>query len=196
MKKYLALAVFCLIGNAAMAGVVLEPYAGYEMGQIACVTNTSTNCDSKNTGVIYGGRLGIKSMRGFWIAAEYEGSSTLTSKPDDGGTSSNLKHTALGGTIGYDSFGGYRIFAGYNFQDTLVTTAADGAETTLKDGSSYHFGIGYRFHMLPMALNFGYWVGSYKKVESSGITSQIEDSYSKIKPVAYTVTLSFPFELM
>lgn len=191
MNKILSLIVLVL-GVQAQAGVLLEPFVGYDQTTQKTTDISGTNDGSTNSGMDYGARLGYKFGRGFWLAAEYTGGSGK-SKSDTAGTpDSDYTRTALGAVIGYD-FGRVNLWAGYGASDkvTIKQTGSADADVT---GTNMKVGVGVKAAN-HVAINLEYGIPKYTKITTGGTEYTISNLYSKFDTSGAMLSVSFPFEL-
>ncbi len=163
-----------LFATQAKADLLVEPFAGYEFGNIK-----QGNSSDGLSGANYGARLGYESL-GFMIGGEYA-LGALRGSPS-GGSNYNVSTTDVG------------IFAGYNFPVLLrvygtyypLSTATDdnipGGDL---NGTGYRVGIG--FTPLPFITVAVEVVDrDYTKQGSSSLTHNVKTNSTLI-----TVTLPF-----
>jgi hypothetical protein len=175
--KYLivALAALLLVVGEARAGVYIEPFVGYGVGDVkftAAGPSGSATVGAKMKGLDYGGRVGLKSMM-FAVGGEYQASDL---KFDRGG--SNWKPVDIGAFIGVFAPLGFRAWFTY-----FISSKAAGVK-----GTGMKLGLGYRF-LLHLAINAEYVKRDYK-IESVTTTSTLKTDDS-----VYGVSLSLPFSL-
>lgn len=178
------------------AGVLLEPWLGYGIGKLDCTNVAGTDCSSDVTGVHYGARVGYKSMIGLWVAGEYNGSTDLkTEDSDPTDTDSDLQRTSLGVTVGFDLIFGLRVFAGYNFQEKIVAKG-DTSDTTYDGGNSTKIGAGFKFPLLPLALNVEMNNATYKDFSTTngGGSGKVADVFPTFKGSTLIFSVSAPLD--
>lgn len=171
MKKFLAVcAVILGFSSFAQAGIMIEPYLGYEMG-------TTKNSNGKLDGAQYGLRLAYKAPIFFWGGLDAT-MGNLTSKPD-GGSNSDLKRTTIYGVLGVDFPILLRAWVGYGASNQLK---GDSAKMT---GSAYKVGVG--FTGLPfVSVNFEYMNEKHDDMDGSKIDPAFQND-------TYIVSLSLPW---
>ena len=164
--------------QTARAGLLLEPYVGYDTGEWNKGSNCTT-CSAHQSGATFGARVGVESM-GFMLGADaMSGSWTDQYSPSDDETPSSV-----GAFVGYDGQL-MRFYVGYGISSTLKQTRI-GYDDTFS-GTDYKIGIG--FHLVPLiALNFEYIDATYTKDSSGPLAS---NATSKM----YGACLSIPVNL-
>lgn len=189
------LAAFVFFHAQAGAGIMIEPWVGYESGKMKCTTSGGSDCGGDVTGMHYGARLGYKSIVGLWVAGEYNGSSGLKTTQPNGDPDMDAKHTSIGATVGFDMLFGLRAFAGYNFSENLETTDSAGDTDKFYGGSSTKIGVGYKLPMIPLAFNLEMNSATYKKYKgSNGTVYDIDTVFSTFKHTGYILSVSAPFD--
>lgn len=162
----------CLMSSNALAGFYIEPYVGYESGEVGDDKMTSTN---------FGGKLGM-DMLGFAGGADVMlGSMSVTDDATDDSTTYN------GQDLG--------VFAQFTFPILLklsatyfVQSQAKHDETTIS-GSGTKVGIGYTG--LPfVSINFDMINMNYDELKTDAGTFDV-DSDRK----SWMLSLSMPFSL-
>lgn len=179
---FLFLATLFITAPSAQAGILVEPFLGYETGDIEF--NNSSDTDGYS-GVSYGARVGLTSFTGFIIGAEY---SIGKHERDDEENSSDPKDkvdtTDLGAFIGYQFPLGFRIFATF-----LLNTKQDFDDLSVDPEGSGGFKVGAGFRIAPlMNLNFIYT----NRKATREFTSATD---IKSTTTTYGLTLSFPLSL-
>jgi|GEM_PF-2199801 len=190
--KSLAVLLLFALSTQARAGLLLEPYAGYTMGNYK-TTAVTTNLEENGSvdGASFGGRAGWM-MGGFFLGGEYQ-TSRAQLKLDGAGEGTNWANTSIFGVLGYEMFMGLRIFAGMTVtpHESEVSTTPTRTKYT---GEAKKVGIGYRYHV-PFAVNAEYIMYEFDKVEIGGVKSKVKERLSKFDYSAIMLSLSFPFEL-
>jgi hypothetical protein len=190
MKYTIALFLGLSFSYSAHAAVLVEPIVGYLSQSTKCTLLNGTDCKSKETGPLYGARLGYMAPMGLWAALEYDASSGK-SKPQVG-TKSDYTYSSTGITVGADiSF--FRVFAGYGFMNKGTFKSPGSSANELTGGSVVKIGAGYKFPVLPLAINVEMDSIEFKKFESSGMKFKVKDVFSTLKSNALIVTISAPF---
>ena len=193
MKAIVAFSVL-LFSYTSFAGILLEPFVGYDSGTTTATTTAAyggTTQKSKLTGTSYGARLGYRFTGGFLIAGEYTASSGKVK--DDAGVNADVDytHSATGLYLGFDQ-GLFRAWLGYGFTDKLISKSNSGDDTTL--GTNMKIGIGV-MPIRHLSVNLEYFVPTYKKYTAAG-QSEVDVStiYSKYDSSVLTLSLSTPFD--
>lgn len=193
--KYLVVLAFLALGSLhANANLLVEPYAGYSMGNLkttAVVTNAQE--ESNIDGFAYGGRVGW-NFGGFFLGGEYQ--AMRGKRKVDGGEEEalNWENKTIFGLLGLQSELGFRIFAGISVRphESVESTTP---ERTKMTGSAQKIGIGYRYFGAPFALNAEYVIYKLEKYEVGAVKGGTKDLYSKMDYNALMLSISFPFEL-
>ncbi|MBT3586412.1 MAG: hypothetical protein HN509_16005 [Halobacteriovoraceae bacterium] len=189
MKKIVLsflLATF-FVGQAS-AGILLEPYLGYNFnGTIEEGPSNSDVDEHEYSGLTYGGRLGF-TMAGFMGGFDYSASSYTLEQTKDPGSATNsdvgnkqdASHTRMGLFVGYELPIMFRFWATYFFKTTMevdgqanntVDLGGTGAVAEY-DGSGFGIGLGYT--AIPMlSFNFEYRVITYDELSFSGATAAL-----------------------
>lgn len=177
MKKLLAVFVAVLgFTSVSNAGVLIEPYVGYESGKAS-----GNSGDSTVTGTDYGLRLAYKFPVMFWVGID-AGMGSVTSKPDDGTASTDAKRTMLSAVAGVNFPILFRGWVSYGFSDELKF---DSPDAKMK-GTSMKVGLGYT--IVPfVSLNFEYVTEKFTEMEFGGTTTSVDSSGS-----GYILSLSVP----
>ncbi len=181
MKKIALVLVLLSLGSSARAGLLLEPYAGYQFGKYTqTVTGISpsipgpivTNLDELS-GYGLGARAGL-SLLGVMFGGEYM-ITKLTNSNNRGG----IEPREAGAFLGYQFLFGFRVFGTYFFRSKFSNI----------EGSAYKIGAGFRFHR-HVSLNGEYVKRSYDRMTSLPATGKMDGESD-----ATLITLSFPFNL-
>jgi hypothetical protein len=183
----------------AEAGVLIEPYVGYQ-SMLTTVTlgTAATPFDGQSiklngSGIGFGLRAGY-AMSMLFVAADYSSANLTTSVKElpAGLTSTfgDITRTSLGVTAGLD-FPMVRPYLGYVFDDQSKDS------TTTNMGSGFKVGIG--FTIIPkLKLNAEYQTLTYTKAKSSSgteTTFSSSNSISAMTASGFFVNLSVPLEL-
>lgn len=192
MKQFLtALAFVFGISSAAQAGILIEPYLGYEMGNVKSTSATPGSAEETDTanGVGYGLRLGYKFLIP-WVALDYTAGSGKTK--DDAGVESDATKSALGAVVGAN-LPLVRFWAGYGFSNTL--TFKETAGDTKFKGTYTKVGLGFGF--IPfVSLNAEYIINNYNKIELPVYGERDKSEFfSSLKHDAVFISISAPFNL-
>ncbi len=175
-KMWLVLALFLGFAGTAHAGIMIEPYLGYEMG-----SHTDINPTAKTELVNMGARLAWKSPVMLWLGLDYNLGVSGKYKVD-GGSSYDSKHNTLYAVAGVDLPILLRGWVGYGVSDEITV---DTASTKIK-GKPVKIGVG--FTGLPfISLNFEYIMENLDKIESNAGTNN-----SPGKMDSYMLSVSLP----
>lgn len=175
MKKFLALfAVMFGIGSASHAGIMIEPYLGYEMGKLKDLSEGSL--DGSQAGL----RLAYTLPVLFWLGVDGTTTISATVKPDLG-ANEDAKRTTMYGVVGVDFPILLRAWVGYSVVDELKL------ETSGKfKGSSYKVGFG--FTGLPfLSLNLEYVNEQFDELEGVSLPQDQKND-------SYVLSVSLPLE--
>lgn len=171
MKKLVAVfAVVLGFASVSQAGLLLEPYLGYEMGK-------TKNADGKMDGSQYGLRLAYEAPVFFWAGVDATMGS-VTVKPD-GGTNSDAKRTTIYGVVGVDFPILVRGWVAYGLSNQLKS------DTNTLKGSAYKVGVG--FTGLPfVSLNFEYLNEKFNDMDGATLSPEFQND-------TYVVSVSLPW---
>lgn len=171
MKKLVATLVAVLgFASVSQAGLLLEPYLGYEMGK-------TKNTDGAMDGSQYGLRLAYEAPVFFWAGLDATMGS-VTVKPD-AGASSDSKRTTIYGVVGVDFPILVRGWVAYGVSNQLKSDAS-----TLK-GSAYKVGLG--FTGLPfVSLNFEYLNEKFNDADGATLSPEFQND-------TYVLSVSLPW---
>lgn len=191
MNKLLSVLVLVL-GVQAKAGVLIEPFLGYDQTTLKNTDLSGTNSGATDSGTDYGARLGYRFNQGFWLAAEYTGGSGKSKSDIVGTADQDYTKTALGAVIGYDS-GRFRFWGGYGFSDK-ITFKQTGSTDTDAAGTNLKVGLGF-IAANHVSVNLEYIIPKYTKLTSSGVEYDVATLYSKFDTSGAMLSVSFPFDL-
>lgn len=198
MRKFiLVLTAFLGLSSAAQAGLMLEPYIGYEMGggKATYTSDATQSYTNKATGSTVGARVGYKLPLMFWLAADY----SMTSGSDKYeyvnsalNDSPSYNRTSLYATVGMDFIVLVRGYVGYSLSNENKVKFNTG-EATAK-GSAYKVGVG--FTGLPfVSINAEYVKYTYTDLSGSNGSAKVSDLYSSFDNSAFMLGVSVPFNL-
>lgn len=187
----LILVVF-LLAPIAKAGLMFEPYVGYQTNGSV---DTGTGTTYAYSGLDYGARVGFQATS-FLVGAEYFAFPSMPSTPSPANPTMTFK--VMGNAIG--AFVGFafpvlplRFIATYFFQDNVTVTATTGSSSTdtLETGSGYKVGVYYKlFHML--SLGGEYVNSTYTQATTGGVSGTLTPS---VKNSSVNVVIGLPFNL-
>jgi hypothetical protein len=160
------------------AGVLLEPYVGYDTG-----STTSTIAGSQTyttSGASYGAKLGYQGAQWMFGADYLSGSWSMNSTPN--------ATTITPGDIG--AFVGFQGAAWRGYVEYIVSATDQysfSGSTDTYTGSGFKAGVGYKFKPW-LALNVEYISNTFTKDSNGSLANNISDSL-------FGASLSFPFNL-
>lgn len=182
MKKLLiALALTMGFSGVAHAGILIEPYLGYESGK-------TTDVDGKFDGVTIGGRLAYKTPVMLWVGVDGAFGVSGKSKPDSGTGYSDVdqKHNTFYGVVGIDLPILLRGWVGYGFSDQIKLEGS--ADSTYK-GKNFKIGLG--FTGLPfVSLNAEYIKGKVDEYSGNLANSGLDTKYESVQ-LSVSLPLTF-----
>lgn len=193
-----ALALVFAVHSRAEAGILVEPYLGYQMlmtdvklgAGAGSLEGQSAKIDG--TGIGYGLRAGF-TLPMIFAAVDYSMASVSSSaKEVPAGltiTSGTDARTSLGLTVGL-SLPLVRPYVGYIFDDQIKD------DTDTNSGSGFKLGVG--FTVFPMIkLNAEYQMVTYTKSKNSSGTETTfggSEVFSGVTSSGFFVNLSVPFD--
>ncbi|MBO9665573.1 MAG: hypothetical protein J7501_02020 [Bdellovibrio sp.] len=173
-KMWLVLALFMGMSATAHAGLMIEPYLGYEMGK-------TTDPDGKTDFVNMGLRLAYKTPVMLWVGVDGNFGVSGNFKPDSG-ADATAKRTAYFGVVGIDLPILLRAWAGYGFNNKVVADNPDGEWS----GTAMKLGVG--FTGLPfISLNLEYTKDTVDKTSGTVIGTDNDLNHD-----AYMLSVSLP----
>lgn len=186
MKQLLTVFSILLVSKFSYAGLVFEPYLGYQMGAAKTTTVSGNNTtDSKDKGTVIGARVGYSFLVP-WVALDY----SMYSGKDDGSPESDLKQTNLGVAVGVQMIPLVRPYAGYILSAKNESDNGTGAVTV--KGTGMKVGIGLK--ILPLVnINIEYAKYDYKDLEGVGSYTSVSDVFSDFQYTTTTIGLSYVF---
>ena len=133
MKSFLGCLLVTLITSlSAHAGIIIQPYVGYESGAL----KQDGQADIKTTGSFYGARLGYKFL-GIMMGLDYM---TGSEKADQNGAKDDYKPTDYGAFLGYEFPAVIQIYG--TFFTNSSTKISPGTYPSDFTGRGVRFGIG------------------------------------------------------
>jgi hypothetical protein len=165
--------------TVAHAGVMFEPYIGYEVGNYEGgngINKTSNSTSSSESGMAYGARLGYMTMLGFGFGAEYMGTSLSLSNSG----SSTQSGSDIGAYLEFKFPAFLKIYATYFVSSSASITN----QTSNFSGNGEKVGIGIT--TLPFInINFEIVNRDFSKEGSQTLSTDLKDS-------DYCVNISIP----
>jgi hypothetical protein len=194
-KQIFAVSLFLTFSSLVNAGVLLEPYIGYEFAKNAVSKVTyvvGSDAGGTTNGSTYGLRLGYKLPVLAWVALDAS-MGTGKFKPDnvfDFTDDQTSDRTVLGVTAGIDLPIFLRVWAGYGFSDQMSLKDSAGTKDTFK-GTNTKIGIGLGF--IPfVSVNIEYIMRKY--TDGTLATGETFSSvYSKAEQTSTMISISAPF---
>lgn len=193
MKKFFAIYVLlmALQVQQADAGVLLEPFLGYDQAPMEVVTVTNTDVSATNSGLDYGARAGYRFSQGLWLSAEYSAGSGKGKSKVAGQEDSTYTKAAMSAVVGYDHRD-FRFWGGYGVSDKM--TFKDSTGETNFSGTNYKVGFGYKAAP-SVSVNLEYLVPSYTKYNTGGADADVSTMFSKMSGASTQLSVSMPFDL-
>ncbi|MEQ1876813.1 MAG: outer membrane beta-barrel protein [Bdellovibrionia bacterium] len=183
--------------GTAQAGVLLEPYAGYNALLVDFTLGSAAGAaagqgfKSDATGVGFGARLGF-TLPMFFAAVDYS-SATLKNSLKDVPvglpvSATDTTNTNLGLTAGLN----LAIVRPYF---TYIFDSQSKSDSSTTFGTGYRFGLGFK--IVPMvSVNLEYAMATYtKSKDTAGTETTIDDAgfFKSVKASGYALTVSAPF---
>lgn len=192
-KMFSFLFVFAL-ATTARAGIMIEPYLGYELGSEAKLESGGTNDGGKTSGLDLGLRVAYTLPVMVWIGLDYSMMSDGKFKGDSSANDGKMDRSNLYLDVGVDLPILARAWVGYGLMNSAKLKFDGGGSTTLKKGTNLKFGVG--FTALPIvSLNLEYFMHDYKDYDSStGASGSTSDIWSTHKENGLLLSVSAPFE--
>lgn len=189
MKSYLlALALF--VAPTAHAGILLEPYIGYESGKLTAESSfVAFNTVYTTSGAVLGGRIGYTFPILFWAGLDYSLTTGGNGKSDNPLLENNTyTRSNLYAVAGFDFPILIRAWFGYGLMNE-ATAKTSTLTSKLSGGQNSKLGIG--FTGLPfVSINLeGYF---HKPNKSDGNDLAAGESYND---AGFTLSASLPFDL-
>ncbi len=202
--KLLILLFPLIISTSAKAGILLEPYVGFQFGSLDQnnVSGTQSGQFNNNT-MFYGSRLGYQSF-GVMFGADFQlGTGSLeVDEPNSlasalgSSKESDIKVQKIGAFIGYNLPVMFRFWISHFFSAKAELTNNGGYFGDNADeykGSETNIGLGWTG--LPfLSVNLEYRMTSYDEFFNSS-TSNTSSLTNKIEGNSFAVSVSFPFDI-
>lgn len=142
MTRLISIFAILLSAGIAKADLMLEPYIGYEQGQVIEIAS-SGDLSAKTSGLQGGLRVGYALPLLFWAALDYSMTPSGQTKADVVGSSVNFKRSDLYLTAGIDLPILLRVWAGYGLMNSM-TQQQSGGDVTFKGGTNLKLGVGFK----------------------------------------------------
>lgn len=189
MATSLVLLVSAFVSSVASAGILVEPYIGFEKGKT--VQESGVNSTTHDgTAAVIGGRFGYTLPILFWLGLDY--SLTSGGKGKSANTSLyadvDYKRSDLYLVAGFDFPILVRAWLGYGLMNDLT---ADQSGTSTKVNGGTHTKIGVGFTGLPfVSVNLELY--NHAPTKSDGNAFAAGTSF---KDAGFTLTASLPLDL-
>lgn len=178
MKKLFAVCALVLgFGSAANAGLLLEPYLGYEMGTV------KDNAAGKMNGTLLGARVAWTAPLMFWAGLDYATTVSANFDSDTNGVAdSDAKRSTLWAVVGVDFPILLRGWVGYGLMNEIKLSDYD---NKLKGKSTK---LGLSFTGLPfICLNLEYLMENFDEQSAGSLSPEAKNT-------AYVLSVSLPWE--
>lgn len=197
MKKIFAIfAVLFGISSLAQAGILVEPYLGYQMGDMKYTWDSAvtpyggTSNTDKLSGTAFGLRLGYKFLLP-WVALDYTG--TTGSMKGDVLPDTDYTGTSLGVTAGVD-LPIVHPYAGYGFSNQLTIKGTSSSTEFKYKGTYLKAGVGLGF--IPFVdVKLEYQMNTFDKVDTG--SGEVDKSvlFSDFNYNTFMIGVSLPLNL-
>lgn len=190
-------------GFSARAGIMIEPYLGYETGsQLAPATNSIGDNSGQISGMNYGARIGYMAPMLFWVAldgtagsSKFKAGNTGTNVNFGTNMDADVSRTVAGLTVGVNLPILLRVWAGYNFMDNFQNKLSSTSATDKYEGTSYKAGVGLK--LIPfLSLNLEVIQRAYTKASGDSYTGSTtltsSTRFSKLEQSSVLVSVSLP----
>jgi hypothetical protein len=211
-KSILNILLLALLSPSILAGLLIEPYVGYNLGMSSDYKATVSGAagaykSSPTAGPEYGGRLGY-SFLGLFVAADYsmlsfDSKDTITTLDGSAVTGtedkSSVDQTAMGLAVGYELpillrvWGKYLFDVGWDVNNTTLTP------TTTEEISGSGIAVGLGFTALPFLNIYAEYQSVTmdtvdKATTSSGDVKANYTDYER-KRTSITIGISLPLDI-
>lgn len=198
MKNIFAMIAMTLgLSHAANAGILIEPYLGYQGGDFVYQNTAAGGGGAEKTDTASGTGLGLRLGYKFmlpWVALDYGTFSGKFKNGTPGGADYDYSMTNMALVVGVDLPILLRAWAGYGITNNTTLKFATGDVKT--EGGFTKVGVGFKG--LPfVSINAEYIMGTGKKVDyglGSG-KEEIDTYYSSYKPNFFLISVSVPWNL-
>jgi hypothetical protein len=182
--KKLIIFLALTISTNSYAGLLIEPYVGYNAGTIEQKNNSDQ--DGKLAGSGYGARLGYSFLVVF-AALDFRKAVLSDNIKESGEEDRDANQTELGVTAGIWLPFGLRFWGGYQFVDRMKLKDDTNGTNNLK-GSGMKAGIGYKLPIIPLSFNAEYIMSVYNKKDGESLSDKYNSSL-------LFVSVSMPLDL-
>jgi hypothetical protein len=192
-QALISFAVVLIAYCPAQAGLLFEPYLGYELTKNS-ITLSETDLPGAATGSNIGLRLGYKAPLFFWVALDASSGQGRLTYDNSAATDQDMSRTNIGVTAGIDLPLFLRLWVGQGFSDTMELKKS-GATDKFK-GTNTKVGLGLSF--IPfVSVNIEYLVRKYTEASGSSFTeaSPFATLYQKMEQNTVLLSLSVPLNL-
>ncbi len=194
MKRILTGLLVVLFVSTANAGMMFEPYVGYELGNYKTKLAPALgglNLSGVANGVGAGARLAYMFPVLLFIGVDGQYSSVKfeDKTADEGLTKTNDTATRTAGYLlgGFEFLMGFRVYAGYGVYNKLEVNRT-GTTTTYTGGTNMKLGVGFR--LVPkVTLNFEYITRTYDSYDTGGPTKELKNLYESFNDNTIMVAL-------
>lgn len=192
LKIFAVLFVFATAATA-QAGLMVEPYLGYELGSQAKLEAGGGDSGGKTSGVDLGLRVAYTLPVLVWIGLDYSLMTGGTFKGESSANDGKTDRSNLYLDVGVDLPILARAWVGYGLMNEAKFKADSGGNLTLKKGTNIKLGVG--FTMLPIvSLNIEYFMHDYSDFESGNVSGSTSDLWNTHKENGVLLSVSAPFE--
>lgn len=182
------------MGTTANAGIMLEPYFGYELGSTMKLESGGSDDGGKTSGLDLGLRVAYTLPVMVWLGLDYSLMSGGTSKGESSANDGKVDRSNLYFDVGVDLPVLARFWLGYGLMNSAKLKFDSGGDTTLKNGTNLKFGVG--FTALPLlSINLEYFMHDYKDYEAGAFSGSTDSVWSTHKENGIMLGLSAPFDL-
>ncbi len=194
LKKILLIGVFVLTSHVAYAGLLLEPYLGYESGSFSVETAAGAKGDATTKGMSFGGRAAVTFPMMF-VGVDYQ-TGTTDALFDGDSTSETYTRKTLYLVAGARTPMGLRLFAGYGLMNSLTYKIKSlDSNAVFSGGTTFKAGLGYQFIKF-LALNVEYISRTYTTLKIDSFPDfGFKDFYKKFDDSGVFLSLSVPLEI-
>lgn len=187
--KSLILSLVFLASTSASAGILVEPYIGFEKGKTIS-ENGVNSATHDGTAAVVGGRFGYTLPILFWVGLDYSLTTGGKGKSADAVLFQDYdyKRSDLYLVAGFDFPILVRAWLGYGLMNDLTTDQA-GTSTKINGGTHTKLGVG--FTGLPLvSINLELYNHAPNKADGNSFAAG-----SSFKDAGFTLTASLPLDL-